>query len=225
MQHLRPTATIAPDAILPGDPGRALALAQDLLSAPLMSNHHRGLWGYYGETARGRQLTIQSTGIGGPSGAVVLHELAELGVARAIRVGTCSATSHGPPVGTLLAVDEALAGDGTSNGLGATGFVPASPGLTAALAEAAGARRGRVATVDLYYGRAHAPADAGAEVVDLATAPLFALARRLDVEIAAILVVVGGPGVDTGPAEELEAAELAMGRAAGEALALAGEAG
>src|SRR5215217_1396891 len=84
--HLHPTAPIAPDAILPGDPGRALALAQDLLEGPRMSNHHRGLWGYYGETkAGGRPLTIQSTGIGGPSSAVVLAELAELGGRR-----TCS---------------------------------------------------------------------------------------------------------------------------------------
>ncbi len=54
---------------------------------PLMSNHNRGLWGYTGETPEGRPLTVQSTGMGGPSAAIVLHELAELGVRRAIRVG------------------------------------------------------------------------------------------------------------------------------------------
>src|SRR5215216_2958547 len=118
--HLHPTAPIAPDAILPGDPGRALALAQDLLEGPRMSNHHRGLWGYYGETkAGGRPLTIQSTGIGGPSSAVVLAELAELGVRRAVRVGTCRALGPDLALGDLAVVEAALSGDGASRALGA----------------------------------------------------------------------------------------------------------
>src|SRR5258708_7329603 len=89
--HLRPSAPYAVDALLPGDPGRALALAQQLLVQPKMSNHRRGLWGYTGETPDGRPLSIQSTGVGGPSAAIVVAELAELGVRRAIRVGTCAA--------------------------------------------------------------------------------------------------------------------------------------
>jgi purine-nucleoside phosphorylase len=43
--HLRPTAELAERVLLPGDPGRALALAQLLIEGPLMFNHHRGLWG------------------------------------------------------------------------------------------------------------------------------------------------------------------------------------
>ena len=50
--RLRPTAPIAAEAILVGDPGRALMLAQELLEEPKMSNHARGLWGYYGRDAR-----------------------------------------------------------------------------------------------------------------------------------------------------------------------------
>ena len=56
-----------------------------------MSNHARGLWGYTGRTPAGVRLTIQATGMGGPSAALVLADLAELGVRRAIRVGTCVA--------------------------------------------------------------------------------------------------------------------------------------
>jgi len=51
--RLRPTAPIAADAILVGDPGRALLLAQELLEQPKMSNHARGLWGYSGATPDG----------------------------------------------------------------------------------------------------------------------------------------------------------------------------
>src|SRR5690349_15047482 len=89
--RLRPTAPNATDAILVGDPGRALMLAQELLQQPKMSNHARGLWGYTGVTHEGHELTVQSTGMGGPSATVVLHDLAELGVRRALRIGTCTA--------------------------------------------------------------------------------------------------------------------------------------
>ena len=89
--RLRPTAPIAADAVLVGDPGRALLLAQELLEQPKMSNHARGLWGYSGRPPAGRELTIQATGMGGPSAAIVLADLAELGVRRAVRVGTCTA--------------------------------------------------------------------------------------------------------------------------------------
>ena len=78
--------------LLPGDPGRALALAQELLAEPRMFNHNRGLWGYTGAAlADGEPLTIQSTGMGGPSAAIVLEELIVLGARRAIRVGTAGA--------------------------------------------------------------------------------------------------------------------------------------
>ena len=54
--HLHPTADLAPRVLLPGDPGRALLLAQTLLDTPLMFNHHRGLWGYTGTAADGEPL-------------------------------------------------------------------------------------------------------------------------------------------------------------------------
>ena len=69
--------------------GTKLLLAQELLRKPKMSNHARGLWGYSGTTPAGDELTIQSTGMGGPSASIVLEELAGLGCAIAVRVGTC----------------------------------------------------------------------------------------------------------------------------------------
>ena len=50
--HLQPTAPLAERVLLPGDPGRALLLAQALLAEPKMFNHNRGLWGYTGEARR-----------------------------------------------------------------------------------------------------------------------------------------------------------------------------
>src|SRR5829696_7785269 len=132
--HLRPSTEYAVDALLPGDPGRALSLAQQLLTEPRMSNHARGLWGYTGTTPAGRPLSIQSTGMGGPSAAIVLHELAELGVKRAIRVGTCAAIVEGMRHGDLVIAGEALAEDGASRALGASEAADPDPELTARLA-------------------------------------------------------------------------------------------
>src|SRR4029077_17063901 len=106
--HLRPTAPLARRVLLPGDPGRALALAQTLLADPRMFNHHRGLWGYTGKASDGELLTIQATGMGGPSAAIVFTELIALGVRRAIRVGTCGALSGDLELGNLVVARAAL---------------------------------------------------------------------------------------------------------------------
>src|SRR5580704_13687040 len=100
--HLHPTAPLAPRVLLPGDPGRALSLAQVLLTEPKMFNHNRGLWGYTGAAADGDPLTIQSTGMGGPSAAIVVSELIDLGARRLIRVGTCGAVAPSLTLGDLV---------------------------------------------------------------------------------------------------------------------------
>src|ERR1700760_4133670 len=100
--HLQPTAPLAERVLVPGDPGRALLLAQGLTSVPQMFNHTRGLWGSAGTAADGEPLTIQSTGMGGPSAAIVIAELADLGARRLLRVGTCGALAPGLELGDLL---------------------------------------------------------------------------------------------------------------------------
>src|SRR4051812_3890664 len=113
--HLRPTAPVAARALLPGDPGRALALAQVVLGDDRrMFNHHRGLWGYTGTAADGARLTIQATGMGGPSAAIVLEELAGLGVRTAVRVGTARAIADDLRLGDLVAASAVVGEDGTS---------------------------------------------------------------------------------------------------------------
>src|SRR5262249_61642569 len=118
MLHLHPTAALADRVLLPGDPGRALALAQQLLTAPKMFNHNRGLWGYTGEAADGELLTIQSTGMGGPSAAIVVSELAEMGARSLLRVGTCRALADELELGRLGILTEARADGRPSRALG-----------------------------------------------------------------------------------------------------------
>jgi len=188
--HLRPTAELSERVLLPGDPGRALLLAQILLENPLMFNHHRGLWGYTGTAADGAPLTIQATGMGGPSAAIVLHELIGLGARRAIRVGTCGAVEPGLDLGRMIVAREAISADGTSRALGAGERVPSDGALAAALElHAPDARAGAVVTVDLFYERGPIGAGHEALAVEMEAAALFALGADRSVPVGCILVV------------------------------------
>jgi uridine phosphorylase len=188
--HLRPTAPLAERLLLPGDPGRALALAQALLEEPLMFNHHRGLWGYTGAAPDGEPLTIQATGMGGPSAAIVLSELITMGARRAIRVGSCGALAPGIGLGDLIVAREAISGDGTSRALGAGERVPADPRLTEALIrEAPGAHSGPVLSVDLFYDDGRRPAAPGALAIEMEAAALLALGESAGIQVACVLAV------------------------------------
>jgi len=217
--RLRPTASVATDAVLVGDPGRALLLAQELLEQPKMSNHARGLWGYSGQTPEGHPLTIQSTGIGGPSATLVLGELAELGVRRAVRVGTCTGLGETLELGEILIAERAIAAGGSAaaHGVALDEVVTPDQPLTERLAEAPGGlRRGTVASFDSHPG--DKPPPPGAVAADMQTAPLLARARTLGIEAAALLIVAekaGGAHLDK---EALETAEKRAGVAASDVL-------
>lgn len=179
--RLRPTAPIAADAILVGDPGRALMLAQALLEQPKMSNHARGLWGYSGITPEGKELTIQSTGMGGPSASVVLADLAELGVRRAIRIGTCASLGD-LELGRLLIVSEALAPAG--------GSTRPDPELTKELSRSLGeAQLGAAVSLDSLHDPERDRPTVLAEAADMQTAALLGTAAELGVAAAALLIV------------------------------------
>jgi len=215
---LQPTAELAERVLLPGDPARALLLAESLLDGPKMFNHHRGLWGYTGLAPDGASLTIQSTGMGGPSAAIVTHELIDLGARRLLRVGTCGALAPGLELGDLVSATEAIAADGTSRALGAGERVAASPDLLDALGGAA-QHAGPVVTTDVFYDRRGLEPgwrEAGAIAVEMEAATVFALAAARGVQAAALLVVsdLVLPGRARIEREELRAAEQRMGRSA-----------
>ncbi len=218
--HLRPTAPLAERVILPGDPGRALALAQALLTEPKMFNHNRGLWGYTGAAPDGEPMTIQSTGMGGPSTAIVLSELAQLGARTVVRAGTCGALHPSLELGQLLVVTDALAADGASRALGAGDRVAADRRLADALLAAAGAggRSGTVVSCDLFYdnpaGFERGVQADGALAVEMEAATVFALAARRGLRAGCALIVsdVLLPQRRRIGDESLREAELALGR-------------
>jgi uridine phosphorylase len=196
--YLRPTAPIAADVLLPSNPGDALALAQHLLDKPLMANHSHGLWGYSGTTPSGARLTVQSTGIGGPSAAAVLFELAGYGVRRAIRIG------HGRPLRALsehapVVVRTVLGEDGASRALGGEDIATPDPELTRSLRAAlgAGACDATVLSRDLdgpppARHWAEHPRAAEAAIADLETAALLAAGQRAGVAVAGALITANG---------------------------------
>jgi DeoD family purine-nucleoside phosphorylase len=224
--HLHPTAPLADRVLLPGDPGRALLLAQALMTEPRMFNHNRGLWGYTGEAHDGRPLTIQSTGMGGPSTAIVIAELAELGARTLVRVGTCGALAPSLALGDLLVVTEAVAADGTSRALGASDRVAGDPGLLDHLLAAAGPDgvSGLVVSSDLFYdspdGAEEAWRTQGAQAVEMETATLFASAARRGLRAGSALLVtdIVLPRRDRLEVEALRDGERRLGELAAAAL-------
>lgn len=192
--HLQPTAPLAERVLLPGDPGRALRMAQALLHEPRMFNHHRGLWGYTGTAADEQPLTIQSTGMGGPSAAIVITELANLGARRMIRVGTCGALAPTLELGSLILAREAIPGDGTSRALGATGQATPDNELSNAIAQAAGPnlQQGTIVTTDLFYDsedKEHDWAQEGVLAIEMETATLFTIAQNKGLQAASLLII------------------------------------
>jgi uridine phosphorylase len=181
-------------------------LAQELLEQPKMSNHARGLWGYTGETEAGDPLTIQATGMGGPSASVVLADLAELGVRRAVRIGTCASLGD-LELGDLLLVSEARTPAGAS----------ATPDreLTATLEDSLGRpHQGVAVSLDTLQGPERNRPSVLAEGADMQTAALIAAGEEHGVAVAAVLIV--SERSDSGQLrdEELEAAAKEVGKAA-----------
>jgi DeoD family purine-nucleoside phosphorylase len=237
--HLKPCAALAPRVLLPGDPHRALFVAQEVLKEPLMFNHQRGLWGYTGEAPDGLPLTIQATGMGGPSAAIIVEELVDMGARTLIRIGTCGSLDPMLELGQPLVVERVLAEDGTSRALGAGDAVMPDPELTAALlaAQHEGQRPRGVAAVstDLFYderaGLASAWRDQAITAVEMEAATVLTLCKRKGVRGACLLAVSDLlSAATTGHAteriridgERLDQAGLLLGRLALQALSVAG---
>lgn len=182
-----------------------------------MSNHARGLWGYFGKTAAGAELTIQATGMGGPSAVLVLEDLAELGVRRALRVGTCVALESELELGQVLSVEAAIAAGGSAGPLGVGVGETVLPDAELSERLAAALDRDHVpATVASFDAHPlRQPPRRDAALADMQTAPLLAAASTLGVAAAALLIVAEKMGTDRRlDVEALASAERLAGRVA-----------
>ncbi len=197
---------IAERVLLIGDPARTSRLAE-MLDDVHWVTENRGLRTVSG-LYRGVRVTASAFGMGGPIATIVLHELANLGVATFLRIGTAMAL---PPVrlGELLIASEAIGHDGASLAYGGTGGpVAADAELVAQLERAADAaslpwRKGRFASFDGFYRdmfalEAEAEARVGAVrqamlgenvlVTDMESSAIFTAARALGVRAGSLCV-------------------------------------
>jgi purine-nucleoside phosphorylase len=102
--------------LLPGDPLRAQYIAETYLDNPIQRNAERGMLGYTGQF-QGKPVSVQATGMGCPSAAIVFEELLQLGVKRFLRVGTCGGLQPDLELGDLIVAVSAVAADATAQHL------------------------------------------------------------------------------------------------------------
>jgi len=99
-------------ALLPGDPARVPKIAGKLEGARELkfNREYRSFLG----TLQGRPVLVMSTGIGGPSAAIAVEELAQLGVKQFMRIGTTGAIQPGIGRGDVIITTAAVRLDGAS---------------------------------------------------------------------------------------------------------------
>jgi DeoD family purine-nucleoside phosphorylase len=198
--HVRAEAgDYAEACLLPGDPLRAKYIAETFFDEPVQRNAERGMLGYTG-TFEGRPVSVQSTGMGCPSAAIVFEELVQLGVKRLLRVGTCGGLQPDMSLGDLIVAVAAVASDRTVEKL--VGFEPHVPtadfGLVHGAVHAAKelgkpVRVGPIVSSDLFYnpdeGQYERWSARGILAVEMEASVIFTLGALKKVQAGCLLTV------------------------------------
>src|SRR3954451_1312370 len=185
--------------VLPGDPLRAKDMAETYFDNPVQRNGERGMLGYSGEYA-GRPVSVPATGMGGPSAAIVVEQLVQLGVKRLLRVGTCGGLQPDLQLGDLIVAISAVAADATAQPL--VGGEPHTPTSDWELVHGAvhyakeldqPLRVGPIVSSDLFYnpdGEQYARwSSRGILAVEMEAAVLFTLGALRGVQAGCLLTV------------------------------------
>jgi purine-nucleoside phosphorylase len=205
--HAEPS-DIAPLVLLPGDPNRATLIANTFLQDPVLYNQNRQLLGYTG-TYQGMRVSVQTTGMGCPSQAIVVEELIRLGAKTLIRVGTTGIIDSSIKPGELVIAMSAVAMEGTTRMyLKDAPYAPtASYKVVKALADSSQALKatahiGLIQTEDAFYAttpeHVQTFAERGILSVEMESSVLFLLGKLRKVDVGTILVAsnyIGDPQV------------------------------
>lgn len=189
--------------LMPGDPFRVELIAEQLDEAVEVAHRreYRTMTGYF----KGRQITACSSGMGCPSTAIGVEELARAGATTFIRVGSTAALQPHIAVGDLIVSEGSLRNDGTTAAYVPPGY-PAVPdfALTSMLATVArefAAERGfdvhvgLNATDDAFY--AESPewiaklSSLGIANVEMESSALFVVARLRGLRAGMVCAVSG----------------------------------
>ena len=184
--------------LLPGDPLRAKYIAETFLENAEQKNWERGMLGFTG-TFRGRPVSVQATGMGCPSAAIVVEELVQLGVKRLLRVGTCGGLQPDLQLGDLIVAISAIASDSTAEHLVREPHAPTADwGLVHGAVYAAKelgkpVRVGPIVSSDLFYnpdvGQYERWSKRGILAVEMEAAALFTLGALRGVLSGCLLTV------------------------------------
>lgn len=145
--------------ILPGDPGRCEKIAKYLDDAKFVSQNREYVT--YTGTLCGVKVSVVSTGIGGPSAAIAVEELAALGAHTFIRIGTCGGINESVCAGDVVIATSAVRCDGTTREYAPENFpAVADFEVTSELVAAAKSlgfthKTGIVHSKDAFYGQAN----------------------------------------------------------------------
>ena len=197
---------VAPIVLLPGDPKRARFIAETYFDNPVLYNDNRGLLGYTG-TYRGTRVSVQTTGMGCPSLAIVVEELVHLGASTLVRVGTAGIVADDLEPGDLIIATASVPMDGTTRMyLRGDPYAPAADHAVTTALVGAGRRAGHeprvglIQTEDAFY--ATSPDDVprlrarGVLAVEMEAAALFLLGELRRVRTGCALVAsnrIGDP--------------------------------
>ena len=98
--------------ILPGDPKRVQKIAEYFDERHFVADNREFMT--YTGSLEGVKVSVVSTGIGGPSAAIALEELAKCGAHTFIRVGTCGGMQLDVEGGDIVIASAAVRQEGTS---------------------------------------------------------------------------------------------------------------
>ena len=194
---------------LPGDPGRCESIAA-LFDNPVHIGMNRE-YNIYTGTLLGEKVSVCSTGIGGPSAAIAMEELAAIGADTFIRVGTCGGIDLNVCPGDVVVATGAIRYEHTSMEYAPIEF-PAVPdfGVTVALKAASEdlgyhTHTGVVQCKDAFYGQ-HSPEKSpvsyeliqkweswkrlGVKASEMESAALFVIAAALGVRCGSCFHVI-----------------------------------
>jgi DeoD family purine-nucleoside phosphorylase len=185
--------------LLPGDPLRAKHIAETFMQDVVQRNAERGMLGYSG-TFNGVPVSVQASGMGCPSAAIVIEELVQLGVKKLMRVGTCGGLQPDLAIGDLVIALSATAADSTASHY--VGNEPHAPTADFGLVHEAvhqakhlgkPLRVGPIVSSDIFYqpdpDQARRWSDRGILAVEMEAAVLFTLGALRHIQTGCMLVV------------------------------------
>ena len=198
--HVRADAgDYAEACLLPGDPLRAKHIAETFMDDVAQRNSERGMLGYTG-TFQGKPVSVQSSGMGCPSAAIVIEELVQLGVRKIMRVGTCGGLQPDLGMGDLIVALSATPADSTSAHY--VGGEPHAPTADFQLVHEAvhqakelgkPVRVGPIVSSDIFYhpdaGLAARWSERGILAVEMEAAVLFTLGALRKIQAGCMLIV------------------------------------